>query len=200
MRFVVLLLDLAIVSFHCLNSYQKNTRNRIREKLHSRIDRYGRSREHCACCCLCRQLNCQTSTPRQTYCEQHQCREPELPRKSGDTQLGHWRYEVRFLRGLPLPITGLRQTAKLAVAIPVDWRVSHHLLAHMPMSLFISISNTCVGVSPVFIPICVCESDHITSPSLNCRWRIFPSGSVIDLLNGANAYNTKAGCLCCWVF
>ena len=34
--------------------------------------------------------------------------------------------KVCVLRGLTLPITGLRQAAKRAVAIPVDWRVRPH--------------------------------------------------------------------------
>ena len=54
-----------------------------------------------------------------------------------------------------------------AVGAPLERLVRHHLLAHTPMLLFISTSNTCVGVSPVFVPICVWESDHMTSPALN---------------------------------
>ena len=42
-------------------------------------------------------------------------------------ELGLWlAFELRkpgLLRGLTLPITGLQQAAKRAVAIPVDWRV-----------------------------------------------------------------------------
>ena len=69
----------------------------------------------------------------------------------------------------------------------------HHLFAQDPILLFSSTISTCVGVSPVFVPMCVWAFDHNTSPSLNWRWRILPSGRVIDRLNGANAYRTKAG-------
>ena len=35
---------------------------------------------------------------------------------------------IELSSGLTLPITGLRQTAKRAVAIPVDWRVRQHCI------------------------------------------------------------------------
>ena len=54
-------------------------------------------------------------------------------------------------------------------------------------SYFISIMMTWVGVSPTFMPMWVCASDHITSPALNSRINSFPSGSTSFRLNGETA-------------
>src|SRR6185436_3886981 len=62
-----------------------------------------------------------------------------------------------------------------------------HFFAHSPMALLVSTRITWVGVSPVLVPIWVCEFDHMTSPCLNCRCNTLPSGKVMDRLKGDSA-------------
>ena len=59
--------------------------------------------------------------------------------------------------------------------------------------LFISTSNTSVSVVPVFSPTCVWAGTHITSPGLNSRSFMVPSGNVSRRRNAESAYKTESG-------
>ena len=83
-------------------------------------------------------------------------------------------FNVRVER-LPSEVRGPGSEASRQSARTKGWA---SLLGTLPLGFLSSTIRTCVGVWPMFSPVWVCSSDHMTSPSLNWRVSNFPSGRV----------------------